>query len=88
MENTNIQKVELPSGKIAEILKEAPAWVILDLAKQKEDDRQKFLVESMVKSIDGVTENLNEVVRNLTIKDFRVLDKALAKLLVLEELPN
>lgn len=87
MENLT-QKITLPSGKVVEVLAEAPAWILLDITKHEGDARQKFLFESMVISFDGVKENIYDGVRNLNIRDFKKLDGVLTGLLTVEELPN
>lgn len=79
----NKKEITLPSGIKAEIKEYAEAWILMDLNKQ--EDTQKFLIESTVLSLSGETKNVYSLVRDLSVKDFKALDKELQKLFNIED---
>jgi len=82
MKEPTTKTLELPSGRKAEIVDWAPAWVAMDVRKHNVDGNgEKFLIEALVKSIDGTAENLYAEVRALPIADYKFLDTELAKLM-------
>lgn len=84
----NKQELTLPSGTTAVIKEWAEAWVSMDVADKP--DKQKFFIESLVLSINGCERSeVYAKFRELPMKDFRVLDKAITALLLPpDELPN
>lgn len=74
-----MQKIQLPSGKEAEIVDYVEAGVLLDLPKQ--EDQTQFLLETLVISLEGSKEDVLARIRKLTIKDYKAIDEKLLSLM-------
>lgn len=78
--NRTTKKFKLPHcGLEVEIYDWMTAGEAMEVAKQ--EDGQKFLIETLVLSIDGVKENIYTEVLNLSLKDYKVLDNELSELI-------
>lgn len=81
------KELTLPSGIKVTILEYVTAGLMMDFNLQEEKEKQKFLIESVVKSVNGSTENIYNQLRDLRLNDWVIVDGAVSALIE-QDLPD
>ena len=81
------KELTLPSGIKVVILEYVTAGLMMDFNLQEEGKKQEFLIKSVVKSLDGVNENVYAKCRELRLNDWVVIDEAVSEL-ISQDLPD
>ena len=77
-------KIKLPTSGLEVVFVEyIEAWILMDLAQQK--NATEFLLENLIVSINGKTENKYETIRKMRFKDFQAIDDHISTLIKKEK---